>query len=117
MTTRSQLKLHAAPWLTPELRSRGFELTPRSFGYMRRAGEIWHFLLPEFTADQTQVSFEVTAWVPELALQPYDLDRLPEEVSLVAGGRLGAGRLGAPMSSFLRQPRRSAKRLFPVCCS
>ncbi|MDM0059000.1 hypothetical protein [Variovorax fucosicus] len=31
----------------------------------------------------------MSAWVPEFALQPYDMANLPDELNIFAGGRLG----------------------------
>jgi hypothetical protein len=89
MTTRAELKRYAKSFFTPELIKRGFALTPRGYSYMRRAGDVWHFIIPGFSSGNGSMNWVVTAWVPELALQPYDLNSLPDELNIYVGGRLG----------------------------
>lgn len=89
MTTKAELKKYAKQLLTPQMIAKGFKLTPKSYAYMRQRGDIWHFVIPEFNADNSSMRWVVTAWVPEIGLQPYDLANLPNEVSICTGGRLG----------------------------
>jgi hypothetical protein len=89
MTTKAELKKFAKPYFTAELQKRGFSVTPKSYSYVRNVNDVWHLIIPEFTADGTQMDLLVTVWVPEFSLQPYELGNLPNEVAICCGGRLG----------------------------
>jgi hypothetical protein len=89
MTTRAELKKFAKPSFTAELQKRGFSLTTKGYGYMMQVGEIHHFFVPGFSAGNEHMDWTISAWVPEFALQPYDLKNLIDELNIYCGGRLG----------------------------
>jgi hypothetical protein len=86
---------------------RGFRLTPKGYAYMRQKGDIWHFIYPAFSQGNQRMQWVVSAWVPELAYQPYDLANLPDELLLFSGGRLG--RNGPGSGSYEMWPAADAQ--------
>lgn len=107
MTTRAELERYAKVFFTPELRRRAFALTPKGLTYLRQAGEIWHFIIPGFSQGNELMHWSITAWVPELALQPYDLADLPNELDVWTGGRLG--KTGPSSSTYDLWPAATAQ--------
>jgi hypothetical protein len=89
MTTSAEIWKFAKRGFTGEMARRGFSATRRRLCYWRKVNDIYHVCFLCLTRGNEEFYVHFCAWVPELAPQPYDWAKFPDDVFMVTGGILG----------------------------
>ncbi|MDB5988179.1 MAG: hypothetical protein JWR16_3232 [Nevskia sp.] len=80
MTTPAQLRKYAQPLLTPGMLARGFDISQKGLKFYRKAGDIYHFVIPTLVGMRDQIIVHLVPWVPEIMVG-YDMKEFPERIA------------------------------------